>query len=457
MERLTSPRPPERPVLFVAREPDETLRTFLPVIDRLQADYETPCSVLFHHAPGDWARAALAERGVPLYEVALPGQTLPAGLGRLPGAATVDEIARLSRARALAQRMLREIGPSAVVVIQDTLLLERFLVREANAAGLPTLVVQWAFSYPQEMYDRLRKIQYAPATPQRERSPLRQRIGPLTRTVYQSILGALGLRFTLVESYGGGEAEQFAVMGSAFRDQFVAQGVRKREIVVTGHPTHDAVYRRAQTADAAARLAIRQQYGMPLTETVALYATQPVLWRKVISHETLEANVRAMAEAIQTIDGCTLVLKLHPREHAEDYAFCQTLDPPVTVLTQAEMPDLIAACDLFISSSSSTVLLAMLLDRPIVTVNFDEVPHFDQFEPIGGTVHVRTHGAFADAVWSLLTDSVARDRLRRKREEVVERYTRFDGKAAARIAAVIAGSLGLPLRDTVGAATGAHP
>lgn len=444
MTRPNSPRHDIRPVLFVAREPDETLRTFLPVIDQLQGAFGAPCAALFHHTPGAWARAALAERGVPLHEVTLPGPSLPDSLSTAPGAATVNEIARMWRARALAENILKQQRPSAMVVIQDTLLLERFLVRAANTRGLPTLVVQWAFSYPQAMYDRLRAIQYAPARPKQARSSLRQLLTPLTRGAYQLALGALGLRFDLVESYGGGEAERFAVMGAAFREQFLAQGVRKKEIAVTGHPTHDIVYQRAQSINADARAAIRRQYGLPLDASVALYATQPVLWRKVITHETLEANVRAMATAISQLDGCTLALKLHPREDPADYAFCATLDPPVQVIAQAEMPDLIAACDLFISSSSSTVLLAMLLDRPILTVNFDAVPHFDQFEPIGGTVHVRTHAAFAEAARVLLTDAVARDRLQAQRQDVVARYTRFDGRAAERIAGVVAGALGLP-------------
>jgi glycosyltransferase involved in cell wall biosynthesis len=443
MERPISPRDNVRPVLFVAREPDETLRTFLPVIDQLQAAYGIRSAVVFHHTPGTWARDALAERRVPIHEVTLPTSSIPKPLNRLPGAATVSEIGRLRQARTLAQDIIRQQQPSAIIMIQDTLLLERFLVREANDQGLPTLVVQWAFSYPQAMYDRLRAIQYAPTRLKKTRGRLRRVVAPLTRTAYQSILGLLGLRFDLVESYGGGEAQRFAVMGTAFREQFLAQGVRKREIAITGHPTHDTVYQRAQTIDVAARAAIRAQYGLPQDQTVALYATQPVLWRKVISRETLETNVRAMAAAIREIPGCTLVLKLHPREDAADYAFCAALDPPVQVIAQAEMPDLIAACDLFISSSSSTVLLAMLLDRPIVTVNFDAVPHFDQFEPIGGTVHVRTHVAFAEAVRDLLTDDAAGDRLTAARQDVVARYTRFDGRAAERIAGMVAGTLGL--------------
>src|SRR5690606_3246912 len=123
-------------------------------------------------------------------------------------------------------------------------------------------------------------------------------------------------------------------------------------------------FRRATTIDVAERLAIRSRFDLAPDRTIVLYATQPVLWRKVMTRKTLERNVRAIAAAVGEHPGCELVLKLHPREDPADYAFCARLDPPVRVIPQAEVSDLIAACDLFISSSSSTVLLAMMLDRP---------------------------------------------------------------------------------------------
>jgi hypothetical protein len=349
----------------------------------------------------------------------------------------------MRHARTVARAALDRHRPSAVVVIQDTLLLERFIVREANARGIPTLVVQWAFSYAQAMYDRIREFQFARPAPARRSLP-RRVLGPITRAAYRATLRALGLHFELANSYGGGEARLFAVMGEAFRDQFLAQGVRGKQIVVCGHPTHDTVYQRARTVDAAERATIRDQYGLSQDRTIVLYATQPVLWRKVISRETLERNVRAIAATVSQQPGCELVLKLHPREDAADYAFCAEMDPPVRVLTQAEMPDLIAASDLFISSSSSTVLLAMMLDRPILTVNFDAVPHFDQFEPIGGTIHVRSYEAFAAAFERLLSDETARATLARQRADVIARYTRFDGRAAERIAGLIVEAVGGP-------------
>src|SRR5215218_2850454 len=301
----TSPVHADGPVLFVAREPDETLRTYLPVIDLLQREHGRPCRVLFHHTPGAWARGALDERGVRADEVVLPKRILPARLATVPGGSAADEIARLRHARTVARAALDRHRPSAVVVIQDTLLLERFIVREANRRGIPTLVVQWAFSYAQAMYDRIREFQYGKTSPE-QRSLPRRVLAPLTRTAYRTALQALGFSFDLANSYGGGEARLFAVMGEAFRDQFTAQGVRDKRIVVCGHPTHDAVYQRAHTVDAAERARIRTSYGLPPDRTVVLYATQPVLWRKVMTREALERNVRAMAAAVAEQPDCEL-------------------------------------------------------------------------------------------------------------------------------------------------------
>jgi hypothetical protein len=445
------PRAPERhTVLFVAREPDETLRTFLPIVERLRSEHGVESRVLFHHTPGDWARRELGDRTTSWREVAvprsgLPGRVLRTRLGRSRVLRTGDEIGRLWQTKRLARTIVAEERPIAVVVIQDTLLLERFLVRQANQLGIPTLVVQWAFNYPQEMYDRLRVFQYGKDGRTGTRRPSRRRAltSIVTRRAYRATLTSLGLGFDLANSYGGGEARLFAVMGEAFKEQYLAQGVRDKRIVVTGHPLHDAAHARLRSLDDAERAAIRKRYALPATDPLVLYATQPVLWRRVMTPAELEENVRAVAAALaRSGRGARLVLKLHPREQAESYAFCGTVDPPVRVIPQGEITDLIAAADAFISSSSSTVLLAMMLGRPIVTVNFNQVPHFDYFETVGGTLHARTHEEFEVAIDLALHDAPTRDRLAHERKDVLDRYTRFDGRASERLAGLIAEAIG---------------
>jgi hypothetical protein len=65
------------PVLFVAREPDETLRTFLPVIDVLRRKFSLASTVLFHHQPGAWATDELRQRGVLIQTVTPPIARFP--------------------------------------------------------------------------------------------------------------------------------------------------------------------------------------------------------------------------------------------------------------------------------------------------------------------------------------------------------------------------------------------
>jgi hypothetical protein len=432
-------------VLFVAREPDETLRTFLPVIDVLRRRFSLASTILFHHQPGAWATDELRQRGVPIRTVDLPDRTLPRSIaeGRFGDSSLVrtsDEVLRFWRARKLARTTLAQHRPCAVVVIQDTLLLERFIVRLANRRGLPTLVVQWAFSFPQAMYDRLRAIQHGRPTRGSAASPngYPRLVRPLTRAGYRAVLSGLGLSFDLANSYGGGEARWFAVMGQAFKEQYIAQGVRDKEIVVTGHPMHDAAFRRRERLTEAERATLRRRYGLPEDRPIVVYATQPVLWRRVMTEQQLRENVEAIASAVSAAPGNPLlVLKLHPRESPDQYAFCGEIVPPIRVIAQADMTDLIAVADAFVSSSSSTVLLAMMLDRPIVTANFSRVPHFDSFEPIGGTLHTRTGDEFRRAIAAALADDATRGRLAGERSAVLERYTRFDGAAAERIARLL--------------------
>lgn len=418
----------QRPILFVAREPDETLRTYLPILTELGRRGRAS-QVLFHHRPGPWARERLNELAVPWREVALPA-CWPRG--RL---AALGELRQLLQVQHLARRLLDALDPAAVVVIQDTLLLERFLVREANRRGIGTLVVQWAFTFPQATYDLLNEIMRGRGRAGAAVSgkPPRRGIG-LGRLARR----LLGVQFDLVNSYGGGEARVFAVMGEVFKEQFLAQGVRKERIEVTGHPLHDAAFaqRAGLTTERARQLKAR--YGLPPEARVILYATQPVLWRAVVTPEQLIENVQALGRAVADLGpDFLLVLKLHPRESPEAYTPGLATGLPIRLYQDAEIAELIALAEVFISSSSSTVLLAMMLDKPIVTVNFNQVPHFDYFEPVGGTLHVRTHAAAARALRDAVFDADTRARLATERAAVLARYARFDGRATERLATLI--------------------
>ncbi len=425
-----------QPVLFVAREPDETLRTYLPVIDELHRRGST-AKVLFHHWPSAWARDELLRRNVAWWNVAIPERLPPGWLAQVPLHQRLEgqiaEISQLRAVRAIARRIIEQERPSALIVIQDTLLLERFLVRWANRRGIPTVVIQWAFNFPQDYYDRLRALK-AEATPVPENAS-RRSLG-----MYRAVQEIVDVDFDLVNSYGGGEARAFAVMGPHFEEQYRSQGVAGKAIVITGHPLHDAAFRRLNEADGSNLEHVRSAHGFAVDERVVLYATQPFFWRGVITPEELRENIEWMNAAVSALSSdYRLTVKIHPRESVDDYAFCAELQPAVRVIPHAEMTDLIALADIFVSSSSSTVLLAMMLDRPIVTVNFNQVLHFDYFEPIGGTLHIRTFHQLSDGLQRIVHDEDTRLKLASARRSALQRLVCFDGHAAERVADLLVG------------------
>jgi glycosyltransferase involved in cell wall biosynthesis len=440
-----------QPVLFVAREPDETLRTYLPVIDELHRR-GFAAKVLFHHWPSEWARDELLRRNVAWWNVAIPERLPPGWLAHVPGRQRLNgpiaEIGQLRAVRAIARRIIEQDRPSALVVIQDTLLLERFLVRWANRRGIPTVVIQWAFNFPQDYYDRLRALK-AEATSSPEKAS-RRSLG-----MYRAIQEIVDVDFDLVNSYGGGEARAFAVMGPHFEEQYRSQGVVGKAIVVTGHPLHDAAFRRLNETDGSSLEHLRSGHGFAADERVVLYATQPFFWRGVITPEELRENIEAMNAAVSALGSdYRLTVKIHPRESVDDYAFCAELQPAVHVIPHAEMIDLIALADIFVSSSSSTVLLAMMLDRPIVTVNFNQVLHFDYFEAIGGTLHVRTFDELSDALQCVVNDDETRSELASARQDALQRLACFDGHAAERVADLLVGIPASPAASPFGRGLG---
>jgi hypothetical protein len=75
----------------------------------------------------------------------------------------------------------------------------------------------------------------------------------------------------------------------------------------------------------------------------------------------------------------------------------------------------------------------MMLDRPIVTVNFNQVLHFDFFESIGGTLHVRTFDELSDALERIVNDEATRADLAQGRQAALDRLACFDGHATERV------------------------
>ena len=203
---------------------------FCPSIDRLRADHGRPfqrCCSITRRATG--RAASLPSAGSPLDEVCLRRTVLPqavAGARRQP---TVDEIARFWQARVAGPRCPRP--PPTGCRRRDP---GHPAPRAVPRHGRPTRAGSRHWSCNGRSATRRRcttesaRFSTGSGTSPRGRSIPRQLLAPITHGAYRSTLRALGLDFDLVNSYGGGEARLFAVMGEAFRDQFVGAGCARQ-------------------------------------------------------------------------------------------------------------------------------------------------------------------------------------------------------------------------------------
>ena len=126
------------------------------------------------------------------------------------------------------------------------------------------------------------------------------------------------------------------------------EGVAGKATVITGHPLHDAAFRRLNQVRMD-RISSTCAPRMDSPWTSALFCTRRSRSSGggAITPEELRENIEAMNVAVSALGSdYRLTVKIHPRESVDDYAFCAELQPAVWVIPDAEMTDLIALADI---------------------------------------------------------------------------------------------------------------
>jgi len=148
--------------------------------------------------------------------------------------------------------------------------------------------------------------------------------------------------------------------------------------------------------------------------------------------------------------GCSVILKVHPADGSNIPAYqrlAQQTAASVRIVPHGEEPlsRLMAGCSLFISRFSTTLLDAVLANKPAVMVNFTGQPDPYPFTRLGAVVAVRTPQDLQPTLQRLLEDPTARAALNSTRQEYIDYHIGpTDGQAADRIAATLAQCVSTP-------------
>jgi hypothetical protein len=191
-------------------------------------------------------------------------------------------------------------------------------------------------------------------------------------------------------------------------DHFPPESVR-----VTGSPQVEAV--RASVADQAS---LRKKLGIAADGLVVLYFGAPFYVYPVDAD-----HLSALLACCRQMPEWKALVRPHPGEYSSDryLAALHAARVDALLMRRADPFELIVASDLVISHNSTTVLDAMVLERPVIHVNFSGGPNLFPFVEEAGARGATTPQELCDAMVAM-RDPAARAKLVQRHMPYANRY-----------------------------------
>jgi UDP-N-acetylglucosamine 2-epimerase len=276
------------------------------------------------------------------------------------------------------EKMINTVSPDIICVMPDMYFLQQMAVVLAKRHGIPTMTCSaaWDFDHPR----------------------------PLLRRFH---------------------VDKIATMGEKVKKAYVNSGIEPDRIDIAGVAHFDRMFNRDKDKDAR----VLADNGIDSSKKIIVFATQ----HSVIEMEEMLIGV---IKAILKMQNVLLVVKVHP---AEDITFYQAIaekfhDSRIHIVKTIDLYALISNCQLFITQFSTTALEAMMLDKPVITINLSGKPVTVPYAEEGASLGVYKYEDIEPAILKALNDKEIRNKLKAGRYKFVREWAgEPDGKASQRI------------------------
>jgi UDP-N-acetylglucosamine 2-epimerase len=239
------------------------------------------------------------------------------------------------------------------------------------------------------------------------------------------------------------QADKIAAMGKRIKDIYIASGLERDRIVVTGVAHFDHLFNRDKERDSQVLLGCN----VALNKRIIVFTTDN------ISVSETEQMLNGVINAVLKIEDIQLVIKVHPREEIAIYqAVAEKYhDSRIIVVKDVDLYALISNCELLITKYSTTALEAMMSDKPVVTINLSGEPDPVPYATEGAAIGVYHYQDIEPAILKALYDEETRSRLKAGRDEFVRNWAgEPDGKASQRIVMLMKEMIGASAKHSKG-------
>lgn len=222
-------------------------------------------------------------------------------------------------------------------------------------------------------------------------------------------------------------ADIIATSGEKMKSVYISSGLEPGRVLATGIAHFDRMFNRDRESDKQ----ILSACGINPRDGIVVFTTDNISLRET------EEMLAGVIDAVLKMKDIQLVIKVHPRESAEPYFTIADRyhNPKIRVVKDIDLYALLGSCELLITKFSMTALEAMIIDKPVVTINLSgkpipAVPYAEE----GASIGVNRRQDIEPAIQKALYNEETRTKLKVGRDRFVRNWAgEPDGKASQRI------------------------
>lgn len=228
--------------------------------------------------------------------------------------------------------------------------------------------------------------------------------------------------------------DKLAVFGDYYKDSYINYGSYSPDkVVVTGQPKSDYLARADEIFD---KNKLCNELGINPNEKIVAWTTQT----HGLTLDENRKNVSCVYNALRLLKNTRLIIKLHPGEDqkAPLYRENKLIKPIIIAAKDADTNELLYACDVMITKSSTTAIEAMILNKPVIVLNISGQLGYAPYAESGAAAGVYKEEDLLPTLKKVLYASEFRKKIEKNRKKFVYEHAYIqDGKASKRVADLI--------------------
>jgi hypothetical protein len=356
---------------------------------------------------------------------------------------------RLLGARmAAAQRVFKELSPSAIVVGEDGISGPAAAIAAARSMAIPVVDLPYGYGTQQDLEIALEEkaTNNELLRPEGRLGRLLQMLAPawikkgrfsgslIFPTHYIVAREALGMTLQNAWVVHGGFADRLLVESEQMKCLYRSEGLEAKKLALTGSPYCDTIFatlERDEQARAAFRRAQLVEQG-----TVRILVSWPTSYHASRAAHSEFSTYQEMSLKVlgwlHSLPGCQLTVSLHPAIQGENRTFFESMGLNIS---QDFVIELIPKNDIYISYFSSTQRWAIAAGKPVV--NYDAYKlGLDVYKDAPAFHNTSTFDDFKAVVSGLMSiDAFNEDAA--KQISVAQEWGLVDGQCMPRMLAAI--------------------